>query len=406
MPDRVCTRYRDDDGLDVGCHLITKEYMLENYPSLIDAAKAPGLWTWGRGSYGQLGDNTDQINATSPVQTISGGTNWKTVSAGGYHTAAIKTDGTMWSWGSGTRGELGNNSTTSRSSPVQTISGGTTWRSVSASGHNAGDSLSHTAATKTDGTLWTWGSAASGRLGNNSLDNRSSPVQTIAGGNNWQSVSAGASHTAATKTDGTLWTWGSGASGRLGHNSTNNRSSPVQTISGGTNWRTVSAGLGHTSSTKTDGTLWSWGLGTSGQLGNNTVTNTSSPVQTISGGNTWRSVSASRYHTAATKTDGTLWTWGGGGSGQLGNNAVASTSSPVQTISGGTNWRLASAGRFHTAATKTDGTLWLWGDAGPLGDDTATNRSSPVQTISGGTNWRLASAGDFHAAAIKDLGDF
>jgi alpha-tubulin suppressor-like RCC1 family protein len=404
MPDRVCTRYRDIDGLDVGCHLITKEYMIENYPSLVDQAKIPGLWTWGGGSDGQLGDNTDQINAASPVQTISGGSTWKSVSAGRSRVAAIKTDGTLWTWGDGLLGALGNNSSISRSSPVQTVSGGTDWRSVSAGGCAA--TFNHMAAIKTDGTLWTWGYGGLGQLGNNATTTRSSPVQTISGGNTWKSMSAGGNHTAATKIDGTLWMWGYGTQGQLGNNATIARSSPVQTISGGTNWRSVSAGSSHTAAIKTDGTLWTWGLGSYGRLGNNSTLNRSSPVQTISGGDTWRSVSGGAFTMAATKTDGTLWTWGNGFGGRLGNNLTTNQSSPVQTVSGGTNWRSVSVGGFHSVATKTDGTLWSWGSADAMGDYSNTARSSPVQTVSGGTNWRLASAGDCHSAAIKDLGDF
>jgi alpha-tubulin suppressor-like RCC1 family protein len=399
MADRVCTRYRDDDGLDVGCHLVTKEYLIENYPSLVDQAKIPGLWLWGRSRYGRLGDNTFE-DQSSPVQTISGGTNWKSVSAG-YHTAAIKTNGELWLWGYNYSGQLGDNLYGNRSSPVQTVSGGNNWRTVSAGG-------GQTAAIKTDGSLWLWGAGSSGILGNNCTTNRSSPVQTVSGGNNWRTVSAGGGQTAAIKTDGTLWLWGIGTSGQLGNCLTANQSSPVQTVSGGTSWRSVSAGGGHTAAIKTDGELWTWGSGALGRLGNNAITNQSSPVQTVSGGTNWRSVSAGSSHTAAIKTNGELWTWGSATSGQLGNNSVINSSSPVQTVSGGTNWRTVSAGDFHTGAIKTNGELWLWGTGicGILGTNSVTNQSSPVQTVSGGNNWRNVSAGAGHTAAIKDLGDF
>jgi alpha-tubulin suppressor-like RCC1 family protein len=210
--------------------------------------------------------------------------------------------------------------------------------------------------------LWLWGLGSSGQLGDDSVTPRSSPIQTISGGTNWKSVSAGSgSQTAAIKTDGTLWLWGKSDAGRLGNNVGgvfSTLSSPVQTISGGTNWKSVSAGNNHTAGIKTDGTLWLWGCGTSGQLGDNTTTNKSSPVQTVSGGANWRSVSAGDSTSGAIKTDGTLWMWGSGSLGALGDNTITNKSSPVQTISGGTNWRTASAGLNHIAAIKTDGTLW------------------------------------------------
>jgi alpha-tubulin suppressor-like RCC1 family protein len=403
MSGRICTRYRDDDGLDVGCHLLSKEYMIENYPSLVDQAKMPGLWLWGYGNNGQLGDNTT-TNKSSPVQTISHGTTWRSVESGkGSATAAIKTDGSLWLWGSNSGGQLGTNSRIGQSSPVQTVSGGTNWRAVSVSSI-------HSAAIKTDGTLWTWGSGADGRLGNNAIVNQSSPIQTISGGTNWKSVNSGAANTVAIKTDGTLWLWGNGACGQLGNNAIVNQSSPIQTISGGTNWRNAGV-YNHVVAIKTDGSLWVWGNGENGRLGNDSTTDVSSPVQTISGGTNWRAVSVNFLHSTATKTDGTLWLWGSNDRGRLGNGG-GSASSPVQTISGGTNWRMASAGVTHTAAIKIDGTLWAWGRAtcGTLGNNIVADQSSPVQTISGGTNWRSVSAGggglSGHTAAIKDLGDF
>jgi len=81
---------------------------------------------------------------------------------------------------------------------------------------------------------------------------------------------------------------------------------------------------------------------------------------------------------------GSLWKWGGDGSGQLGDNTVVNKSSPVQTVAGGTNWKqVASTGYYHVAAIKTDGTLWLWGMNvfGALGDNTTVSKSSPIQTV-------------------------
>jgi hypothetical protein len=364
-----------------------------------------GLWSWGNARVGLVGDNTT-IRRSSPVQTISGGTNWKSLATAGDLAliGAIKTDGTLWLWGTGTCGGLGNNAVLNQSSPVQTISGGTNWKSVSTSS-------CQTAAIKTDGTLWMWGNNVAAQLGDNTRTARSSPVQTISGGNNWRSVSAGggstASITAAIKTDGTLWLWGLGTGGGLGTNSQINQSSPVQTISGGTNWRSVSASGYGAAAIKTDGTLWLWGGdGIFGSpvpfIGDNTVIGRSSPVQTVSGGTNWKSVSIGQG-TAAIKTDGTLWLWGTGADGRLGNNSTINQSSPVQTISGGTNWRSVNS-TSATAAIKTDGTLWVWGDGpfGSLGDNTVIARSSPVQTISGGTNWRSVVTSTGLSAAIRE----
>lgn len=354
-----------------------------------------GLWGWGLNSSGQLGNNTI-TDVSSPVQTVAGGTNWKLVSSGfsGY-TTAIKTDGTLWLWGINTNGQLGTGNRTSRSSPVQTIAGGNNWKLVS-----AGDE--HTGAIKTDGTLWLWGSNIFVQLGDNTTASKSSPVQIFGGGTNWKLVSCGTYHSVAIKTDGTAWAWGTNSSGQLGDNTVSPKSSPVQTISTGTNWKTISAGGFYSMAIKTDGTLWSWGQNSYGQLGDNTITNRSSPVQTISAGTNWKQVSCGLNHTAAIKTDGTLWLWGRNLYGGLGDNTTQSRSSPVQTIVGGTNWKQVSLGNFTTSAIKTDGTLWSWGynPFGQLGDGTTTDRSSPVQIITGGTNWKLVSVGDFHMTTV------
>ena len=203
---------------------------------------------------------------------------------------------------------------------------------------------------------------------------------------------------------GSLWTWGQNNTGQLGDNTIVNKSSPVQTVAGGTNWKQVAYGTNHTAAIKTDGTLWTWGYNNYGQLGDSTIVNKSSPVQTIAGGTNWKQVAGGSVHTAAIKTDGTLWTWGNNGQGQLGDNTGANKSSPVQTIAGGTNWKQVSVGKDNNAAIKTDGTLWTWGSNlnGQLGDNTVANKSSPVQTVAGGTNWKQVACG-YYTAAITDI---
>jgi len=401
MVNIICTRFKDSDGIDLGCHLISKEYLLEIYPSLQEWVKAPALWMWGRNTNAQLGDNSI-VNKSSPIQTIALGTNWREADSGTAHTVAIKTDGTLWSWGIQQYGSLGDNSSgiTSKSSPVQTVSGGTSWRTASAGKDS-------TAAIKTDGTLWMWGLGFGGNLGNNSILDRSSPVQTVGDTINWQKVSVGRrSSSGGIKTNGTLWMWGYGGYGILGTNNINSRSSPVQTISGGTNWKQLSVGRDSTAAVKTDGSLWVWGLNTFGQLGNNGTVSSYQPIQTISNVNTWKQSSVGDTHMAAIKTNGSLWVWGRNTAGSLGNNSTINVSSPVQTVSVGTNWQKVSSNRYRSAAIKTDGSLWLWGygAVGSLGNNATNNRSSPVQTISRGTDWRSVSLGCTHTAAIRNEG--
>ena len=334
------------------------------------------LWAWGSNGVGQLGLN-NEISRSSPTQ-VGSDTTWGTVSKGYYCTLATKTDGTLWTWGNNTYGQLGQNTgaPVKQSSPVQLP--GTTWSYV------AGGYYTN-AAIKTDGTLWTWGRNFIGVLGHNNAHPvmYSSPVQVP--GTTWSKVTFhhedGAS---AVKTDGTLWAWGVNNTGRLGLNDLTWRSSPTQIP--GTTWTTkIDQGHTHMMCIKTDGTLWAVGENEFGQSAQNDIVRRSSPVQ-IPG--TWSSIDIGKQSSFGYKTDGTMWSWGYNPYGSLGQNDVAHRSSPVQVP--GTTWVAGSgAGNSFHAVLKTDGTLWSWGlnQTGSLGHNNRTNYSSPVQVP--GTNWNI-----------------
>jgi len=403
MPYEPTTNFRDSDDVDLGKKLVTKDYLLEVYGTILENSPASGLvvtpelWTWGPD--GSLGINSnDGRTKSTPLTTFAGGTNWKQVSAGD-HTMVIKTDGTLWGWGSNDRGNIGTNNTGGKFTPVTTFAGGTDWKSVSCG-------QKHTTAIKTDGSLWIWGNNDQGQLGINDNINRSTPVTTFIGGTTWKSVACGGYSVTAIKTDGTLWTWGLNVANlSLGINASGNRSTPVTTFAGGNDWKSVSAGNQHTAAIKTDGTLWVWGRNSSGQLGINNPDQKNAPVTTFAGGTTWKSVVCGGYHTAAIKTDGSLWTWGKNSDfGQLGVNDITNRNTPITTFSGGTNWKQVSAqGGNHTTAIKTDGTLWVWGQGtnGQLGTNDAITRSTPVTTFAGGNNWKQVFGSRSHTVAIQ-----
>ena len=381
---------------------------LENYfvteHWLIDQYIGDRRWAWGY-NYGNHVSAEGYSVISAPVTPYySNPNNWKQISAGGSYASAIKTDGTLWTWGYNVDGALGNNRTTIQYTPVTTFAGGTNWKQVSCGSR-------HMAAIKTDGTLWTWGWNDYQALGIFAIgSSRSTPVTTFAGGTNWKQVSCGTYHTAAIKTDGTLWIWGYNSLGNLGINSANlnnviSTSTPVTTFAGGTNWKQVACGDAYTTAIKTDGTLWGWGRNNAGQLGiNNQASIRSTPVTTFAGGTNWKQV-ACGYFTAAIKTDGTLWGWGRNDVGSVGDNTFITRSIPVTTFAGGTNWKQVSCGVFHAAAIKTDGTLWNWGynNYGQMGlADVSpfTNRLTPVTTISGGTNWKQVSCSLYSTFAL------
>ena len=403
MPYQPTTNFKDSDGVDLGKKLVSKDYLLEVYGPILDSlgnsglTVTPTLWSWGYNNNGQLGVNNSTSRST-PVTTILGGTNWKSVAGGSDHTVALKTDGTLWSWGNNSYGQLGVNDNTDRLTPVTTLLGGTNWKSV------AGGS-DHTVALKTDGTLWSWGINTSGQLGVNDTTDRITPVTTLLGGTDWKSIACGRLHTVALKTDGTLWSWGYNNSGQLGVNDNTTRITPVTTLLGGNNWKSIACGSDHAISLKTDGTLWNWGNNSYGLLGVNDTTTRITPVTTLLGDNNWKSISGGINHTVAIKTDGTLWSWGRNNFGQLGVNDTTQRRTPVTTLLGGNNWKSISGGDSHTVALKTDGAIWNWGynAFGQLGVNDITDRLTPVTTLLGGNNWKSIAGGGSHTVAIQSV---
>ncbi len=337
------------------------------------ALKTDGtLWAWGRNGLGELGDGST-VQKESPVQ-IGQANDWATVSAGSFHTAALKSDGSLWVWGFGAYGQLGLGINEEGVPPTfklspQRVGSDSDWLIIAAGGF-------HTAALKSDGTLWTWGANNAGQLGDGSTLQKNSPSQ-IGAANDWVMISAGHSHTVALKTDGTLWAWGANWNGQLGDGSTVDKYSPVQ-IGIDNNWTMVSTGYAHTIALKSDGTLWAWGANDKGQLGDSSLVQRTSPVK-IGTASNWDYIAAGSFHNAALKSDNTLWAWGYNQYGQLGNNSTTLRTSPVK-IGTASNWDYIAAGSFHTIALKIDETQWAWGynKYGQLGNCTTTESRIPT----------------------------
>jgi len=342
----------------------------------VTVTPATRLWLWGANDYGQLGTN-DRVYKSSPTQ-VGTATTWNNVSGGNQHVTsnhalATKTDGTLWTWGRNPQGQLGVGDVTNRSSPVQ-VGALTNWSKVSGGGLCS-------LAIKTDGTLWSWGCANDGRLGDGGSTYKSSPVQ-VGSVTTWSTISSSERFSAAIRTDGTLWVWGGNSAGQLGQNNTNSYTTPVQI--GGT-WSATVVGAGHTVAISSNGTLWACGQNAFGGLGSNNTTNTSN-INQIGSATNWSKIAAVQYGTLAIKTDGTLWAWGRNNSGQLGLNDTVYKSSPTQ-VGSGTTWSQVFGGLEHVLAIKTDGTLWSWGsNSGQLGLNRGGDVSSPVQ-VGTGTNW-------------------
>jgi alpha-tubulin suppressor-like RCC1 family protein len=231
------------------------------------------LWTWGNNQFGQLGNGT-VTTATSPIHIDSNST-WQSVSAGGSHTMAIKSDGTLWGWGYNFWGQLGDNTSVDKHAPVQ-IGTANDWMAVACGGN-------HTIALKTNGTLWSWGANANGQLGNGTANPNQTimPPTQVGTLNTWTKIAAGGVHSLAIQS-GTLWAWGKNASGQLGDGTTADKNVP--TLIGTPNqndWQSISAGESHSLGIKTAGTLWTWGLNAEGELGLGNNSNQNIPTQVL-----------------------------------------------------------------------------------------------------------------------------
>jgi alpha-tubulin suppressor-like RCC1 family protein len=367
------------------------EAVLEgNWPEIV---KQQLFAIGGYNGTGGLGDGT-VIDKSSPVQ-IGSDVNWSMASVGNANfTAAVKTDGTLWSWGYNNVGQLGHNNTTNKSSPVQ-IGALTNWSSVA-----AGDD--HCIAIKTDGTLWAWGNNNSGQITGPIASEKSSPIQ-IGSLTNWSSVACGLESSYALTSEGELYAWGNNGLGELGDNTVVFKSSPVQ-IGALTNWSSINGGSSIVHAIKTDGTLWGWGTSVFyGSVGDGNKINHSSPVQ-IGSLTTWSVIGDAESSAFAIKTDGTLWSWGRNETfGTLGINSVVNVSSPVQ-IGSETNWSKVDGGGLIASAITTSGELYSWGRGanGRTGQNTTDNSSSPVQ-IGGLTSWSDVDVGNNSIVAFNRI---
>ncbi|THF81724.1 RCC1 domain-containing protein [Cohnella fermenti] len=347
------------------------------------------VWAWGDNTYGQMGDGSTTIRTTPAVVPNLGDVT--AISSGYNHGLALKSDGTLWAWGYNNRGQIGDNSTTNRLTPVQVTGlSGVTIASISAGG-------TFNLMLDSAGNVWGWGYNGVKQLASNTLTTAPVPIQLGVSGA--KAIAAGANHSLAVMNDGTVKTWGYNGSGQLGDGGYTNQYVPVSV--GIADVAAVSGWTSHSLALKSDGTVWAWGSNLYGQLGDGTVSSSYTPVQ-VSGLGEVTAIAAGETHSLALRKDGTVAVWGDESKGQLGLGTPLMQLAPVQaSIEDAVS---VAGGGWHSLAISSDGSLWAWGDNsyGIVNDGTTTSNPIPHRTSI--TDAIEASSSGYHVLAVRSDG--
>jgi RHS repeat-associated protein len=363
---------------------------------LVSHAGASLNLSWGRNDYGQLGDGTT-IDRNSPTP-VGGLSTVERFSAGQYHSAAQMPDQSVRVWGRNDQGQLGDGTNTDRLSPAAIPNFPPPNSSVTSISAGANHTVASVAFSEGYSQAYAWGDNSAGQLGDGTFTDRNSPV--LVTGNTCGcpgGVSAGWKHSLA-QGNGAVWAWGDNTYGQLGDGTTVSRSSMayVQGVGGIGALYALNISAGHSHSLAVDeyGKVYAWGRNDSGQLGDGTLSNATTPVPVMGpdgvtqlGGVAWvqashgSAIGGGGGYSIAVKADGSVWAWGDNTYGQLGDGTT--TRRPFAVRVGGPSFgsvKAISAGGSHVVASKTDGTVWTWGrnELGQLGRTSAETCEASV----------------------------
>ena len=413
---------------------------IEHTCALATSGGAYSAYCWGSGTGGQLGDGTT-TDRTRPA-AVSGGVEFRTITAGGYHTCALTPSGLAYCWGSNAFYQLGDGSATHSEQPTA-VSGSLTFQSLSASEQ-------HTCGVTTAGAAYCWGRNGSGQLGDGTTTNRATPT-VVVGGVPFRSIGTGSNHTCALAATGAVFCWGANRYyGQLGDGSAvwvryapaevagalsfeslsvgrygacgftaagvaycwgvNNTAANDTTISargtptaitGGLAFATLSAGSAHTCGVTPEGSAYCWGSNYYGQLGSGMPTAAEFwPPQPVGGGLRFQSLTVSGGHTCGLTSAGFAYCWGANSSGELGDGTTTLRSLPT-AVAGGLTFRALSSSPGFTCGLDVAGAAYCWGanGSGQIGDGSTTARSTPT-AVTGGLALQSLSAGVGHVCGL------
>jgi alpha-tubulin suppressor-like RCC1 family protein len=310
------------------------------------------IWNWGINISGQLGDNTSTDRGT-PISVLGAVKTFCQISTGQGYTLAIDKNGRVWAWGVNTNGGLGNNSTTLTRTPVSILGAVKTFCQINA--------YTHSLAIDKNGRAWAWGINTNGRLGDNSLTSRRTPVSVLGAVKTFCQISAGFAHSMAIDKNGIVWGWGSNGNGRLGDNSTVSRRTPISVLGAVKTFCKISAGLDHSMAIDKNGIVWGWGENSSGQLGDNSISAKRTPVSVLGATKTFCHIGGGSGFSTAIDKYGKIWSWGSNSYGVLGDDSFTNKSTPVAVSGTLKTFCKIFAGTNHVLAIDNRGKSWGWG---------------------------------------------
>jgi len=345
-----------------------------------------GELSWGLGADGELGNGTTTYAQTTPVSvSLPAGVTARAIAAGVLTGYAIGSDGNLYAWGYGAFGSLGNGTTPPQTTPVSvSLPAGVTARAIAAgvfTGYAIGS----------DGNLYAWGFGANGELGNGTTTlAQTTPVTvSLPAGVTATAIAAGNRTGYAIGSDGNLYAWGYSVDGELGNRTTTSTTTPViVSLPAGVTPTAIAAGGSTGYAIGSDGNLYAWGLGGYGDLGNGTTTLAQTTPVTVSlpAGVTPKAIAAGQFTGYAIGSDGNLYAWGYGPDGELGNGTETLPQTTPVTVSlpAGVTPKAIAAGQFTGYAIGSDGSLYAWGFGadGELGNGTETLAQTTPVTVS------------------------
>lgn len=329
---------------------------------------------WGNNASGECGQLFGSTIST-PTAVSSLGSNARSISASeGHYSCAVLDDGTVHCWGYNADGQLGDGSTTNSPLPVQASGLSTTAVSVAAG-------VQHTCAVLRDGSVQCWGYNAFGQLGDGTTTSRSSASTSVSGISSAVAVAVGGYHSCALLADGTVQCWGENGSGELGDGTTTDRHTPVA-VTGLSGAVAIAAGLLHSCAALSSGAVKCWGYNGAGQIGDTTTTDRHT-YATSSGVTNAVGVTAGQYHTCAVLADGSAKCWGYNGYGQVGNGSFTSPQLTPVAVYGSANMVGVACGGQSTCAILSGGGAQCWGHDNnyQLGNGGTFDQDAPVNVV-------------------------